>query len=508
MRPLNFSLQYAAYLPGSLNKLKIEKEESALLNGRKTLKTLLIDPSFAEVKKINISLNSHLPVDFHIIHTTNLPEHRYSERNRSVDLFLVDFDLLQQDARWWLCFRQELGHTPIIALADSNDPSIQDDLYQHPNLVFKDFYTGALLGEKIQHTIKNWKLRQRLRAAEVRETYLNTRDPLTGLENQSLFQQRVTESIQQCERYQQHLAVLVLDIDRFKTLNNSLGFQAGDQLLQQVAKRLKSTVRDTDPVARLGGDDFALCLSGIDKAHDVAQLAESLLATVAQGIKIENMEYFVSSNIGIALYPGDGRDAGTLISHAGTAMQNARSEGRNQYHFYTVQMRNNAKARLAMETEIRRAIEESQFRVHYQPQIDTQTGEVVAVEALVRWQHPRLGLISPHDFIPLSEDTGLILHLGNWVLKEACQQNSKWQAAGLPKFRMAVNLSALQFEQQDFVETVVQTLADAQLDPEWLELELTEGTLMSNTPNSIEKLHQLKAMGIRISIDDFGTGYS
>ncbi len=479
-----------------------------MLYGRKTFKTLLIDPSFVEVKKINRSLNSHLPVDFQIIHSTNLPQHGYAEQNGSVDLFLVDFDVLQQDARWWLCFRRELGQIPILALADSNDPSIQEDLYQHPNLVFKDFYTGALLGEKIQHTIKNWKLRQRLRAAEVRETYLNTRDPLTGLANQSLFQQLVTESLHKCEINKLQLAVLVLDIDGFKTLNNSLGFETGDQLLRQVANRIKNAVRETDPLARLGGDDFALCLSGMDKVHNVAQVADSLLSTVAQGIEIENMEYFVSSSIGIALYPEDGDDARTLISHAGTAMQNARSQGRNMYDFYTVQMHHDVKARLAMEADIRRAIEENQFRIHYQPQINTETGEVVAVEALVRWQHPHLGLISPQDFIPLSEDTGLILRLGEWILREACLQNSKWQAAGLPKFLIAVNLSALQFEQHNFVEIVMQILSDTQLDPEWLELELTEGTLMSNTPNSIDKLHQLKAMGIRISIDDFGTGYS
>ncbi len=338
--------------------------------------------------------------------------------------------------------------------------------------------------------------------------YLAYYDALTGLPNRMLFNDRLTLAIAHARRNKQKLAIMFLDLDRFKTINDTLGYAVGDRLLQGVAERLKNYLRGEDTLARLGSDRFMLLLPGIIQVEDVAKIAQKLLEAFKRPFHFGDHELYVAASIGITLYPNDGEDIQTLMKNADTALYRAKEQGRDTYQFYTPSMNATALERLKLENSLRRALEREEFVIYYQPQVSLSTGEIVGVEALVRWQHPDLGMVPPMQFIPLAEETGLIVPLGLWVLREACAQNKAWQKSGLPALCMAVNISARLFKQPDLVETIARILKETQLDPNYLELELTEGTIMENAEAAIKTLHQLKEMGVHLSIDDFGTGYS
>ena len=338
--------------------------------------------------------------------------------------------------------------------------------------------------------------------------HLAYHDALTDLPNQVLFKDRLKQAIALSRRNDQMQAVLLLNLDRFKTINDSLGYTAGDRLLQSVAQRLTSCVRESDTVARFGGDEFAVLLTQIPRAQDAANVARAIKAALDQAFLFEDQEIFVSSSIGISMYPQDGRDTAGLLKTAGVALDRAKVQGGNNFHFYTAGGTTRALKQLVLENNIRPGIERSEFFVHYQPQVDVRGFQLVGMEALVRWQHPSLGLLYPGEFVTIAEETGLIIALGDYVMRTACAQNMAWQDKGLMQLRMSVNFSARQFQQSTFITDIAQILKETNLDPRWLELELTESSIMKDPEQAIEKLHELKLMGISVAIDDFGTGYS
>jgi diguanylate cyclase (GGDEF)-like protein/PAS domain S-box-containing protein len=333
-------------------------------------------------------------------------------------------------------------------------------------------------------------------------------DPLTGLPNRLLFNDRLSQAIERARRHRQLLAVMILDLDRFKLINDSLGLASGDEALRAVGERLVATVRRSDTVARLGGDDFLLLLPGVDGAESSAKVAQKILDTFVPPLQLDDQELHLGATLGITLYPHDGDDAETLIRNADTALYRAKEHSRGSYQFYTTDMNATAFERLVLETQLRKALERGELVLHYQPQVRLDSGAVVAVEALVRWFHADLGLISPAEFIPLAEETGLILDLGRWVLSTACTQVRSWQEQGFADLRLAVNLSSRQFEQDDLVRSIAQVIEEATFDPGDLDLELTESSIMRSPEQAVAKLQALDRLGIRLSIDDFGTGYS
>ncbi len=333
-------------------------------------------------------------------------------------------------------------------------------------------------------------------------------DPLTNLPNRALFRDRLKQAINQAERNKKLLAVLFLDLDRVKIINDTLGHDIGDRLLVGVARRLEECLREGDSIARLGGDEFIVLLPGVNQMDDVVKLTEKILGSLKPAFNLDGHELFITASVGISIYPHDGEDANTLLRNADSALYRAKGQGRNNYQLFTRGMETEVLEQLELTNSLRRALDRDEFVVYYQPQLNIESGEIVGIEALVRWQHPEFGVLPPKRFIHWAEDTGLIIPLGEWVLKQACEQNRKWQMAGHPRLRVAVNLSALQFRQKNLVSTVEKVLADTNLPPDSLELELTETVIMENAGPSTSVPHSLRALGVRFSIDDFGTGYS
>lgn len=333
-------------------------------------------------------------------------------------------------------------------------------------------------------------------------------DMLTNLPNRILLHDRLTFMVNHAKRNKQNMAILLMDLNRFKLINDTLGFSAGDSLLQTIANRLKSCLRDVDGVFRLGDDEFAILLEEIAQPQDAARVAKRLLAVSSLPFQFYDHELYVTVSIGISIFPTDGEDVEVLLKNAEAAMNRAKELGINNYQHYMPTMNARAFEQLTLEHNLRKALKKDQFLVYYQPQIDMRTQKIIGAEALVRWQHPELGMISPAQFIPIAEETGLILPLGEWVLRTACQQAKNWYDQLGTRFIISVNLSTRQFQQQDLVSTVDRSLQDTKLPPELLELEITETLGMKNPELTLKTLHELKSMGIHIAIDDFGTGYS
>ncbi len=338
--------------------------------------------------------------------------------------------------------------------------------------------------------------------------HLAHHDPLTGLPNRLLLIDRLTKSIQKADRTGKGLAVMFVDLDHFKRINDSLGHTTGDQLLRAVSKRLSSCVREEDTIARLGGDEFTILLEDIDSSADASMIATKLLERFRPSFELPHHELSISTSIGISLFPSDATDSETLLRNADAAMYQAKSEGRNAYRFYSSDMTELAMARVAMESSLYRALNESQFVLHYQPQVDMRSGELLGCEALVRWNHPDQGLLMPGRFIPIAEETGQIGEIGLWVLGEACRQVRVWHDSGVPEMRIAVNLSGRQLLSSNLVDKVGQVLERTGCRGEWLELEITEGFLIQQPDQSRAALQALRNMGVQIAVDDFGTGYS
>ncbi|GLI37072.1 EAL domain-containing protein [Geobacter hydrogenophilus] len=345
--------------------------------------------------------------------------------------------------------------------------------------------------------------------AEERIRQMAYYDSLTGLPNRRLFNDRLRQSLALAQRHKRPLAVMFLDLDRFKLINDTLGHAVGDRLLMAVAKRLRNCCRrEGDTVARQGGDEFIINLSAISDVKDAFTVAQKIIDVFRTPFVIDGHELFITTSIGISVYPHDGRSGDALVKNADVAMYRAKEQGRNNCQLFAPEMNARAFERLSLENDMRRALERDEFVLHYQPKVNVEHGQIACMEALVRWQHPTMGLVPPSRFIPLAEETGLIVPLGEWVLQTACRQNRAWQDAGYPTMQVAVNLSPRQLRQGDLAETVARVLAETGLAPGWLVIEVTESILMDDAEETIRTFRRLDRMGVRISIDDFGTGYS
>ncbi|MDP3744986.1 MAG: EAL domain-containing protein [Methylotenera sp.] len=344
--------------------------------------------------------------------------------------------------------------------------------------------------------------------SEIKLIYQASHDELTGLPNRTLLQDRMQQGIAHADREGNMMAILFIDLDRFKIVNDSLGHDVGDTVLQTAAGRLIGCIREVDTVARLGGDEFVLMLTGVSGTENVVRVANKALESLAKAYIIGEHELILTASIGISIYPKDGDDIQTLLKNADTAMYRAKEGGKNRLEFFTDEMNTAVLRRMHLENQLRHALEKNEFVLYYQPQADLTTGRIIGVEALLRWIHPQLGMISPAEFIPIAEETGLIVQIGEWVLETACRQAVVWQGDGLPPLRMGVNLSVRQFMQNNIVDVVTRVLREVKLDPNLLELELTESLLMDGGEEIVTTLNALRKMGIGLSVDDFGTGYS
>ena len=344
--------------------------------------------------------------------------------------------------------------------------------------------------------------------AEQKLAHFSTHDELTDLPNRALLLDRMRQAIAFADRSDSLVGILLVDFDHFSTVNDSLGHDVGDVVLKAAAERLAGCIREIDTVARLGGDEFVIMLTGIDQMEDITGIAIKVQKALSSPFIFDAQEFFLTVSIGISAYPKDGRDTHALLKGADTAKSRAKKGGKNRIEFFTSEMNAIATRQLIVESQLRQALKHDEFVLYYQPQADIESGRIVGVEALVRWQHPDVGLISPAEFIPIAEETGLIVPLGKWVLESACRQAAAWQAAGLPRLRVAVNLSGRQFLQRDLADLVAQALQETALAPELLELELTESLLMDSAESTIGILQTLRNIGVLLSVDDFGTGYS
>jgi len=356
--------------------------------------------------------------------------------------------------------------------------------------------------------------------AQEKIVHMAFHDDLTGLPNRHLLKDRLNQAMKSAKHYDRFVATLFLDVDNFKRINDTLGHDSGDMLLRSIAKRLQDYIRESDTiarsandeiestVARLGGDEFTVLLSEINTIQNAAKVAQRILDIMAHPFMIDSHEVFITTSIGISVYPNDGIDAETLLKNADTAMYYAKDQGKNNFQFYAQHMNIAACKRFEMENRLRKALDNKEFHLYYQPQLDIRSGSVIGVEALIRWIDVQNNILLPGTFIPLAEETGLIVPIGEWILRTACSQNRVWQDAGFPPMYVSVNISSVQFRQPSFIRTVDTVLQDTGLDPHYLELELTESILMETTETAIRTLEDLKSMGVRISIDDFGTGYS
>jgi diguanylate cyclase (GGDEF)-like protein len=367
----------------------------------------------------------------------------------------------------------------------------------------------AMIGGRIS------RLRERLRKSneELRSALgavrqIATHDHLTGLPNRVLFNEELQRALARAERHARPVTLFFMDLDRFKNINDTLGHQFGDRVLQEAAKRLSACVREGDIIARLGGDEFVLLVEELGDPPALAEIARKLLAAVADLGAIDGQDLNVSLSIGICAFPTDGRDAKTLLAGADIAMYRAKEQGRNRFVFFSAELQSHTPEKLSLEAGLRHGLERKEFRIHYQPKIDMASGEITGVEALLRWQHPEFGLLLPEKFIYLAEETGLIIPIGYWTLREVCTRAKAWQSAGLPRLPVAVNLSASQFSQEQLVPQLAEILKATGMEPDILELEITESMVMHDPEQAVQLMHNLRAMGVRLTIDDFGTGYS
>jgi diguanylate cyclase (GGDEF)-like protein len=364
------------------------------------------------------------------------------------------------------------------------------------------------LADNVSFALENFDRADEKTKADARIEYLASHDSLTSLPNREMFNGLLHHAIEAARRHQRRFAVLFIDLDRFKVINDSLGHDAGDILLGEIANRLRQTLRSSDVVARLGGDEFVVILEETAESHDVERIASNLLSVLGQPLQLSGHECHTTASIGIAMYPADGSDVQTLTKNADMAMYLAKEDGKNGFRLFTKEVKTQSIERLTLESALRRALERDQFALHYQPKVDMATGQITGVEALLRWTHPDLGVLPPAQFIPLAEETGLIVPIGRWVLKEACAQNMAWQRRGLRPVSMAVNLSPRQFVDEHLLQDIDEALATSGMSAVLLQLEVTESMVMRNVSRAVKVLDAIQRRGIRLAIDDFGTGYS
>jgi diguanylate cyclase (GGDEF)-like protein len=466
-------------------------------------KVLLIEDNPGDARLIREMIAEDPDVPFEVHCEDRLL--RGLERLTVGETALVLLDLSLPDSFGLETFAKVYAHSPtvpIIVLTGNDDATVALSAVKSgaQDYLIKGRLDRELLLRSMQYSIERKRYQVQL---EHQANY----DALTGLPNRNLLHDRLRQSVY-AQRHPRNTAVVFIDLDHFKFVNDSLGHSCGDMLLKGMADRLRNMLRDGDTVARLGGDEFVLILNDQSNEEVIFRAMQRITAEVARPMEIEGKELVVTCSAGISLYPQDGPDVDTLLKNADAAMYRAKEHGRNNFQFYTSEMNERVTERLAMENALRRAIERNEFILHYQQRVDLRTGAIVGAEALVRWLHPEWGLVRPARFIPLAEETGLIVPIGEIVLREACRQARAWLDQGLKPGVVSVNLSARQFRQEGLVRLVSRVLEETRLDPKHLEMELTESMVMHNVDAAIATLQGLKSLGIALSVDDFGTGYS
>ncbi len=437
--------------------------------------------------------------------------------SNSVHMVLLDLNL--PDSRGLETLRSMCGATrsPVIVVTADDRPGLDEEVLEAG--AFEILHKGAMSTDAIARLLRLAEGQHRAQAQleSTERRYLSAEktleqlarfDPATGLPNRNLVQERLQQAIAQSRRRGRGAGVLLVDLDRFKLVNDTLGRQAGDALLAQVGRSVKGCVRLEDTVGRLGGDEFAVVIADLARPDDAALVARKILESFAAPFYIEGREAFLTASIGVATFPQDGSDADALLQRADVAMYRVKESSRNSYCFYAAEMNARAAAKLQLNGDLRRAVERREFELHYQPKVALDSGAMIGMEALLRWRHPERGLVAPNEFVPTLEDTGLILTVGDWVLEEACRQLKLWAQDGLAPVPIAVNLSAKQFRRRDLDQVIGRLLAQYGVGGELLELEVTESCLMEDPKDAVRQLQALREAGLRISVDDFGTGYS
>lgn len=469
----------------------------------KKLNILLIEDNMADARLLQIALDSLEDSHYSVHHVLCMQEANNALEKSRYDIVLTDLSLPDSDGFESIERLLEIDNSlPIVVLSGQDDEAFSLKAVQMgaQDYLIKGIGDGHLINRAIRYAVER-------KRAERNIQYLAHYDSLTGLGNRVLFRERLEYAVARAKRNQSQIAILFIDLDRFKHINDTLGHDMGDSLLVEVSKRLTGCVRKEDTIARLGGDEFVVVLEELNDMNAAALVANKIIDVLSAPCEIEQQQLYITPSIGITIYPNDNLDTNELLKNADTAMYLAKETGRNRYQFYTDDMNKESKNRLEIETKLRSALENDEFELHFQPKFDIKTEDMTGVEALIRWNHPELGMVPPLDFIPLAEETGLIIPIGEWVIKKSCEYLQQWKTQGFEPFRVAVNLSPTQFNNNEIVDFILDTLIEYNIKPKEFEVEITEGLLMEDTETTINLLNKLKAWGLHISIDDFGTGY-
>lgn len=478
----------------------------------KTTRILLVEDNLGDVRLLQEYLKESDSLNADLIHVDCLSEAvACLGEAASYDLVLLDLSLPDsQGLATFSAIQERAGNLPIILLTGNDDESLAVQAVQQgaQDYLVKGKVDADLLARAIRYGIERNQLLVEMEKVREVEQHLAYHDMLTNLPNRLLFYDRMRQALAHARRYSGLVAVLFLDLDGFKAINDRHGHAVGDRLLQAVATRLKGNMRQSDTIARLGGDEFTILLTGIKSMKDVSRTAQKVLSVVSRPFAIDGHQLGVTCSIGVSVFPHDGSDTESLIKRADFAMYRAKNQGKANYQHFDITVVSQAPKQASFENDLRKAIVNHELRIHFQPQVSLATGQITGVEALVRWQHPEFGLLPPSEFIPLAEETGLIVPLGEWVLRSACIQNKVWQVAGYEPLPVAINLSARQFREIGLPETVARVLHETGLSPNFLMLEITETNAMQDVEYTIATLEVLKDMGLGIALDDFGTGHS
>jgi diguanylate cyclase (GGDEF)-like protein len=465
---------------------------------------LLVEDNPGDARLLEIMLNEIEANPIKLHHVTSLSSAQDFLKKNTIDLVLLDLSLPDGDGLDSILIIQQIDNSlPIIILTGLDDQNfaVKSVTSGAQDYLIKGQGDGYLILRAIRYAIERKNIEKNL-------FFLAHYDSLTGLVNRDFFHTTLSKSLLRAKRNNQTLGLMFLDLDHFKEINDTLGHAAGDYLLISVTKRLQSCVRETDTIARLGGDEFTIILDSIQQSENAGMIAGKILQALAEPFLISEHQVYITSSIGITLYPKDATNLEEMIKYADTAMYKAKEKGRNNYQYFTDSINAEVAKAIALKTDLRKAIKQNQLFLHYQPKVNTKNKAIIGAEALLRWQHPTRGLIPPVEFIPIAEQSGLIDEIGAWVIKEAISQNHQWREKQLKHIFMAINLSAKQFHKRDFVDLIERELISVNMEASTLELEITESLLMKEEQLAQDILRELNNKGHKISIDDFGTGYS
>ncbi|MCG8592484.1 MAG: EAL domain-containing protein [Proteobacteria bacterium] len=472
------------------------------------IRLLLIEFSDADMVRICDLVDGSKDMKFEIAHTSEIAKAPQLLQSGKFDVALVDLTDPEGEGMAALARAEVVSsEVPVIPVIRREDEPQALHLGDRQYLI-KQKLNGSLLCRTLRNAVEQHELLVELRSTQEREHFHATRDSMTGLPNREHFRDQLQRAFAYARRHKKHVSVLFLDLDRFKHINDTLGHQVGDSLLITMAVRLSSSLRRSDMVARVGGDEFVMMLQGDDLDYAPAHVAEKVLKSLETPFLLDGEEHSITGSIGIATFPRDGEDPDTLIRNADSAMYQAKSKGRNAYQFYSQSMDAVAARKLTVEGQLRRVLERDELDLHFQPRVDTMTGVIVGAEALLRWHSQELGSLTPEEFVPIAEETGLILPIGDWVIRRACAEQKRWREAGYKKLQVSVNLSAKQIRPDTLRESLLNSLMEADLDPSSIEVEITESSLIQNQDVAVKVLEELTELGVGLSLDDFGTGFS